>query len=85
MAEQAETVEQRRRLLSFTVVGGGVTGVEVAAELTEMARETLLPKYPSLKAADLSVVVLEGSDRLVPMARPGHSAYVRRFLEHDDR
>src|SRR2546423_3436043 len=47
MAEQAQSDEQRRRLLSFAIVGGGVTGVEVAAELIEMARETLLPRYPS--------------------------------------
>ncbi len=81
MAEQATTPEQRRRLLSFAIVGGGVTGTEVAAELVEMARETLLPRYPSLRAADLSVTVLEGGDRIVPTARPEHSAYVQRHLE----
>jgi NADH dehydrogenase len=81
MAEQAETREQRRRLLSFVIVGGGVTGVEVAAELMEMARETLLPKYPSLHRSDLTVMVLEAGDRVVNTARPDHSAYVLRFLE----
>ena len=80
MAEQAATLEQRKRLLSFAVVGGGVTGVEVAAELIEMARETLLPRYPSLHASHLSVTVLEGGDRVVPSARPDHSTYVHRFL-----
>src|SRR5439155_6630245 len=54
MAEQAETTEQRRRLLSFLIVGGGVTGVEVAAELLDMARDTLLPKYRSLHPSHLS-------------------------------
>ncbi len=81
MAEQAETPDQRRRLLSFAIVGGGVTGVEVAAELMDMARDTLLPKYPSLKPSDLSVTIAEGGDRVVPSARPEHSAYVHRFLE----
>jgi NADH dehydrogenase len=81
MAEQAETREQRRRLLSFVVVGGGVTGVEVAAELMEMARETLLPRYPSLERSDLGVCVVEADQRVVNTARPDHSAYVRRFLE----
>src|SRR5262245_3349945 len=80
MAEQARSDAQRRRLLSFVIVGGGVTGVEVAAELIEMARETLLPRYPSLSPSHLSVTVLEGGDRLVPTARPDHSAYVARFL-----
>lgn len=81
MAEQAETREQRRRLLSFVIVGGGVTGVEVAAELMEMARETLLPKYPSLHRSDLTVTVIEAGDRVVNTARVDHSAYVLRFLE----
>jgi NADH dehydrogenase len=81
MAEQAETLAQRRRLLSFAIVGGGVTGVEVAAELIEMARETLLPRYPNLSPQDLSVTIVEGGDRPVPSAKPEHSEYVLRFLE----
>ena len=80
MAEQAESDAQRRRLLAFLIVGGGVTGVEVAAELVGMARDTLLPRYPSLRAEHLSVTILEGSSRLVTSARPEHSAYVLRFL-----
>jgi len=81
MAEQAESVEQRRRLLSFAIVGGGVTGAEVAAEIVEMARETLLPRYPSLSRDDISLVILEGGDRIVPTARPQHSEYIHRYLE----
>jgi NADH dehydrogenase len=81
MAEQSRSEAQKRRLLSFVMVGGGVTGVEVAAELIEMARETLLPRYPSLSAEHVSVTVLEAGDRVVPAARPAHSAYVQRHLE----
>lgn len=81
MAEQAATDAQRRRLLSIAIVGGGVTGVEVGAELMEMARDTLLPRYPNLHASHVSVTILEAGDRLVPSARPAHSAYVARFLE----
>jgi len=80
MAEQAETESQRRRLLSFAVVGGGVTGVEVAAELMDMARDTLLPKYPSLQSSDLTITIIEGGERAVRTARPEHSTYVERFL-----
>jgi NADH dehydrogenase len=81
MAEQAETVEKRRRLLSFALVGGGVTGVEVGAELIEMARETLIPRYPSVRPGDFTVTIVEAGDRVVPSARPEHSVYVHRFLE----
>lgn len=82
MAEQARSEAQRKRLLSFVIVGGGVTGVEVAAELVEMVHETLLPRYPSLSSSHLSVTLLEGGPRLVSAARPEHSEYVHRFLEH---
>ena len=81
MAEQARDADQRGRLLSFAIVGGGVTGVEVAAELMEMARDTLLPRYPSLHRSDLTVTLIEAGDRVVGTARPDHSRYVRRFLE----
>ncbi len=81
MAEQAESLSQRRRLLSFAIVGGGVTGVEVAAELIEMARDTLLPRYPNLSPQDLSITIGEGGERMVPCAKPEHSDYVLRFLE----
>ncbi len=81
MAEQAQTESQRRRLLSFVVVGGGVTGAEVAAELVEMARETLLPRFSSVRPSHLSITLLEGGDRVVPTALPAHSEYVTRFLE----
>ena len=81
MAEQAETKAQRRRLLSLAIVGGGVTGVEVAAELTDMVRDSLLPKYPGIDRSDISLTVVEGGDRLVSAARPPHSRYIQRFLE----
>ncbi|HEY2955116.1 MAG TPA: NAD(P)/FAD-dependent oxidoreductase [Candidatus Eisenbacteria bacterium] len=81
MAEQAESDAQRRRLLSFAIVGGGVTGVEVAAELLDMVHETLLPRYPSLDRSHVTVTILEGGSRIVSAARPKHSAYVQRHLE----
>jgi NADH dehydrogenase len=81
MAEQARSEAQKRRLLSFAIAGGGVTGTEVAAELIEMIRETLLPRYPSIAAADVRLTLLEAGERIVPAALPKHSAYVQRYLE----
>jgi NADH:quinone reductase (non-electrogenic) len=80
MAEQADSDAQRGRLLSFAIVGGGVTGVEVAAELMDMALGTLLPKFPSLRPSHLRITIIERGDRLVPTASPDHSAYVTRHL-----
>jgi NADH dehydrogenase FAD-containing subunit len=53
----------------------------VAAELAEMVRETLLPRYPGIERSDFSVTIIESGSRLVGAARPSHSAYVQRFLE----
>jgi NADH:ubiquinone reductase (H+-translocating) len=81
MAEQAGTAERRKELLSFVIVGGGITGVEVAAEMTDMALDTLMPKYPSVTSSDFSVTIIEVGDRVIPAALPQHSAYVQRYLE----
>ncbi|MBI5710958.1 MAG: NAD(P)/FAD-dependent oxidoreductase [Candidatus Eisenbacteria bacterium] len=81
MAEQAGTDAQRRRLLSFVIAGGGVTGVEVAAELLDMVRDTLLPRYPSIHASHVSVTIVEAGERVVGTAIASHSRYVQRYLE----
>jgi len=81
MAEQTETAAQRKNLLSFVIVGGGITGVEIAAELSDMALDTLGPKYPSVSRSDFSVTIVEIGDRIIPAAIPKHSAYVQKYLE----
>jgi NADH dehydrogenase len=81
MAEQADSDARRRELLSFVIVGGGVTGVEVAAEFAEMVRGTLLPKFPAVLPAHVSITVVEGGERLVAQARSEHAEYVQRHLE----
>ena len=79
MAEQAGSDAQKP---AAAVVrrssGGGVTGVEVAAELIEMARETLLPRYPSLAPSHLSRDrASRAATGSCPRRAPAHSAYVR--------
>lgn len=57
--------ERRRRLLSFMVVGGGPSGVEIAGALGEMKRDVLPREYPDLNPDDLRITLVEGSDRLL--------------------
>src|SRR5512138_1278968 len=51
---------------ALVIAIGSVTGVEVAAELLDMMRDTLLPKFTRLHRTDLTVTILEGGDRIVP-------------------
>jgi NADH dehydrogenase len=66
--EQAELnpdPEARRWLTTFIVVGGGFSGVEVAGELVDFLHASL-KYYPRLTKADCRVVLLHGTERLLP-------------------
>ena len=57
--------QRRRELLSFLVVGGGPSGVEIAGALGEMKRDILKREYPELDPDDVNITLVEGSDRLL--------------------
>ncbi len=56
---------KRRAMLTFTVVGAGPTGVEVAGALGEMKRFIINRDYPRLNPEELRVILCEGSDRVL--------------------
>lgn len=55
----------RARLLSFVVIGGGPTGVEIAGALGEMKKYIIPREYPSINPDEVKIILLEGSDRLL--------------------
>lgn len=57
--------EKRRKLLSFVVIGGGPAGVEIAGAIGEMKRYVISREYPELSQDDASIILLEGTDRLL--------------------
>src|SRR5216117_1891243 len=57
--------ERRRALLTFVVVGGGPTGVEMAGALSELIRLVLVKDYPRLNVKDVRILLLEATDRLL--------------------
>ncbi len=70
--EQAELQpdpEHRRWLTSFIVVGGGFSGVETAGELVDFLYASL-KYYRRISCEDLSIVLLHGTDRLLPELSP---------------
>lgn len=74
--------ERRRQLLSFVVVGGGPSGVEVAGALGEMKRYILNKEYPEIDIDDVRVILIEGTDRFLRTMseRASHDAKV--YLGH---
>jgi len=57
--------ERRRAKLTFVVVGGGPTGVEMAGSLSELIQLVLVKDYPRLNLKDVRVLLLEATDRLL--------------------
>ena len=62
--------ERRRALLTFIVVGGGPTGVEMAGALSELIRLVLVKDYPRLNIKDVRILLLEATDKLLAALPP---------------
>ncbi|HET6897576.1 MAG TPA: NAD(P)/FAD-dependent oxidoreductase [Vicinamibacteria bacterium] len=80
---ERETDEARRaEWLTFVVVGAGPTGVEMAGTLAEIARHTLRGEFRHIDPARARVILVEGTDRVLPPYAPRLSEKARRQLEH---
>lgn len=73
---------ERRRLLSFVVIGGGPTGVEIAGAIGEMKRYILRREYPELPVDDVKIILVEGTDRLLRTMSEESSAHALEYLGH---
>ena len=74
-AIQEEDAERRRRLLTFTIVGGGPTGVEIVGALAELIRGPLMKDFTGLDFKEVRMVLIEASDNLLP----GFPEYCRDY------
>ncbi|HEY5197296.1 MAG TPA: NAD(P)/FAD-dependent oxidoreductase [Solirubrobacteraceae bacterium] len=81
--EKAEAVEdpgRRRAELTFVVVGGGPTGVEIAGQIGELARHALRRDFRSIDPRDARILLVEAADRLLGSFPPSLSAKAERQL-----
>ncbi len=79
-AEIAADNEAQRRLLTFVIVGGGATGVEMAGAIAEIARQTLAMDFRRIDPRNARIVLVEAGPRLLPAFPPEQSDYVRGVL-----
>ncbi len=70
----------RRADLTFVIVGGGPTGVELAGAIAEISRDTLKKDFRSINSADANIFLIEGADRLLPTYPPKLSRAAERAL-----
>ena len=80
-AERDTNVEARRRHLTFVVVGGGPTGVELAGAIGEMSRYTLARDFRSIDPRQTRVILIEAGPRILPSFDDKLAARAMRDLE----
>jgi NADH:ubiquinone reductase (H+-translocating) len=81
--ERAEVMtdeDQRRRLLTFVIVGGGATGVEMAGAIADVARQTLAADFRRIDPRSARIILIEAGPRLLPTFPPGLSDYALKTL-----
>jgi NADH:ubiquinone reductase (H+-translocating) len=80
-AEKEPDAEKRRRQLTFVVVGGGPTGVELAGAIGEMSRFTLARDFRQIDPRQTRVILVEAGPRILPSFDEKLAAHAMRDLE----
>ena len=80
-AEREADPDRRAAWMTFVIVGGGPTGVELAGALGEIANDTLRHDFRSIDPRDARIVLVEALDRILPPYPPDRSASAKRQLE----
>lgn len=80
-AERTADDSERRRFLTFVVVGGGPTGVELAGAIGEMSRFTLARDFRSIDARSAHIFLIEAGSRILTMFSEAQAGHAVRDLE----
>ncbi|AFY57973.1 NADH dehydrogenase, FAD-containing subunit [Rivularia sp. PCC 7116] len=83
--EQATKVtnkDEQTRLLTFVIVGGGATGIELAGSLNELIQSALKKDYPTLNPDSARVILIQSGDRLFPSYPQKLGKYTEKWLLH---
>lgn len=80
-AESAETQEARKRFLTFVVIGGGPTGVEMAGAIAELAHVALRHDFRTIDPREARVMLVEASPRVLAAFPPALSNAAQAALQ----
>lgn len=80
-AEVTTSADERQRRLTFVVVGGGPTGVEVVGQIAELADRTLAGAFRTIDPTQARVILIEAADAVMPPMGPKLGLKAQRRLE----
>ena len=80
-AEREADPDRRKEWMTFVVVGGGPTGVELAGALGEIAHDTLRRDFRAIRPGEAQIILVEAMDRILPPYPPDRSRSAKRQLE----
>jgi NADH dehydrogenase len=80
-AERETDLEKQQTLLTFVIVGGGPTGVELAGALAEIARRALTSEFDNVDPAKARILLIEAGPSILPTFPPSLQRSARRALE----
>jgi NADH dehydrogenase len=80
-AERESAIHKRRSLLTFVIVGGGPTGVEMAGAVAEIARHSLQHQFRKIDPSDAQVLLVEAGDRILGSYPPELSRRAEESLQ----
>jgi NADH dehydrogenase len=81
MAEREADRERRREWMTFVIIGGGPTGVELAGALAEISRQALSREFDQIDPTHARIILVEGTPRVLPPYPAALSAKARTQLE----
>jgi NADH:ubiquinone reductase (H+-translocating) len=81
-AERATSEEARRQWMTFVIVGGGSTGVELAGALAEIANHTLKHEFRSIHPGRAEILLIDGAPRILPALPEDLSRHAVESLRH---
>lgn len=81
-ADDCDSLEERKALLNFCIVGGGPTGVELSGAFAELKRNVFPKDYRHLDIDEMEIHLFEGSHKLLPPMSAHASEKAAKFLEN---
>lgn len=79
-ADHTEDATARGRLLTFLVVGGGYTGVELISELQDFLFHYVVPRYRGIPRADVQLILLEAASDVLRTVHPSLARHAKKRL-----